>query len=202
MSLDIDVDLLVTEECPVTALVQRMGRCNRERQPRPLTEAGEVLVYAPDDNAPYSRDDLTGLKEFLEKTAGRELSQDDLERAMAQVPCPPWGGDTLCSFTESGPYAVAGDEEFRDIDEVNRPCVLGTDVLDYLASADAERKGVKGAAPKDGFVLPAPRKLSKLRDDANLNHRKLPPYLGVAPADHYHPLLGLCDQPSANTGEA
>ena len=29
MSLDIDVDLLVTEDCPVTSLVQRMGRCNR-----------------------------------------------------------------------------------------------------------------------------------------------------------------------------
>ena len=118
---------------------------------------------------------------------------------MAQVDPPPWGGDVLCSFTESGPYAVAGEEEFRDIDEINRPCVLAMDVPDYLAAVEAERRGIKGATPKDGFVLPAPRKLSKLRDDANPDHKKLPRYLGVAPADYYHPLLGLCDEPRTLT---
>ena len=35
MSLDMDADLLVTEACPVTSLIQRMGRCNREQDPRP-----------------------------------------------------------------------------------------------------------------------------------------------------------------------
>jgi CRISPR-associated endonuclease/helicase Cas3 len=200
MSLDIDVDLLVTEECPVTALVQRMGRCNREREPRSLTDSGEVLVYSPDDNAPYSGNDLTGLKEFLDRTTGRDLSQDDLERTLADVPCPPWGGDTLCSFTESGPYAVAGEEEFRDIDEINRPCVLSDDVPAYLLAVEAERRGKKATTPKDGFVLPAPRGLSRLRNDENADHKMLPRYVGVAPAENYHPLLGLCDEPPTLTG--
>jgi CRISPR-associated endonuclease/helicase Cas3 len=199
MSLDIDVDLLVTERCPVTALVQRMGRCNRERAPRSLGVSGDILVYKPGFDLPYSPEDLVGLTEFLDLTNGRELSQDDLEKAMARVPCPPWGGDTLCSFTASGPYAVAGEEEFRDGEEFNLPCILDVDVTAFLHAVDAERRGSKTVL-KDGFVLPAPRKLGKLRIPGNPEHDRLPRYLGVAPSANYHPLFGLCDEPLASKG--
>src|SRR5262249_44074783 len=46
MSLDIDADLLVTEECPITSLIQRMGRCRRGRDEL-VKGPGEVLVYKP-----------------------------------------------------------------------------------------------------------------------------------------------------------
>ena len=74
MSLDMDADLLVTEECPVTSLIQRMGRCNREQLPRPLPRSGEILVYRPDDPKPYDAAALTGLEEFLTELNGRDCA--------------------------------------------------------------------------------------------------------------------------------
>jgi CRISPR-associated endonuclease/helicase Cas3 len=186
MSLDIDVDLLVTEDCPVTALVQRMGRCNRAQAPRPLGRSGDVLVYEPKEKAPYTDGDLTGLPQFLDAVQGRDLSQDDLERAMRQVDSPPSLGDSLCSFLESGPYAVGGEEDFRDSEEFNRPCLLPPDVGEYLRA---------GRDQQPGFVLPVPKKLGRERDDAIADHARLPGHLGVARGGHYHPAVGFCDWP-------
>lgn len=185
MSLDIDVDLLVTENCPVTALVQRMGRCNRAQKPRQLGSAGDVLVYDPGEKAPYTDAHLTGLAEFLARVAGRDLSQDHLEQAMRQVDSPPSLGDSLCSFLESGPYAVGGEEDFRDSEEFNRPCLLPDEVVGYLAAKRDEQPG---------FVVPVPKKLGRERDDQITNHAKLPGHLGIARGEHYHAAVGFCDR--------
>ena len=193
MSLDIDVDLLVTEDCPVTSLVQRMGRCNRAQTPRALGTAGDVLVYQPAENAPYSDAHLSGLEAFLKLVDGQDLSQDDLERFMRQVDSPPSPGDSLCMFLESGPYAVGGEEDFRDSEEFNRPCVLPAEISAYHT------------VPKDrqpGFVLPVPKKLAKGRDNENPAHAKLPGHLGVASDGHYHPAVGYCDKPLTEWGNS
>lgn len=195
MSLDIDVDLLVTEDCPVTALVQRMGRCNRKQQPRPLGEAGDVLVYKPADAAPYLKkagsDPLAGLEQFLEKTNGRDLSQDDLETVMRAVDVPESPGDSLSMFLESGPYALAGEEDFRDSEEFNRPCVLPGDVAAYTGGEWKKQPGL---------VVPVPRKKADGRSDDDPAHKKLPGHLGVARDGHYHPAVGFCDQPLPEWG--
>ncbi len=54
MSLDLDADVLITEEAPITAIIQRMGRCNRKNGcPR---RSGKVYVYPPEDpEKPYAR---------------------------------------------------------------------------------------------------------------------------------------------------
>ncbi len=194
MSLDLDVDVLVTEDCPVTSLIQRMGRCNRDREARPLSASGEVLVYPPEKSAPYEPSDLKGLPEFLRMVAGRDLSQVDLENALnnPELPVPDWLGDRLCMFLESGPYAVApkADEEdantFREGSDFNRPCVLLPDVAKYLAAT---------ADDKPGFLLPVPRGKATAREEDNADHQKLPTYVGVAPDGHYHPAIGFCDRP-------
>lgn len=195
MSLDIDVDLLVTEECPVTALVQRMGRCNRAQSPRLLDTAGCVLVYKPEDDAPYLKKSgsspLAGLEEFLKKADGRDLSQDDLEALMRQVDAPPSPGDALSMFLESGPYALAGEEDFRDSEEFNRPCVLPGEVVAYTGAKRQDQPG---------FVVPVPWKYAKARDNDHPAHAKLPGHLGVARDGHYHPAVGFCDQPLAEWG--
>lgn len=195
MSLDIDVDLLVTEECPVTALVQRMGRCNRKQAPRPLGAAGDVLVYKPEDAAPYLKksgsDPLAGLEQFLNLVDGRDLSQDDLEAFMRQVDVPPSPGDSLSMFLESGPYALAGEEDFRDSEEFNRQCVLPGDVTTYTGG---DRKN------QPGLVVPVPWRLSKDRRDDDPNHAKLPGHLGVARDGHYHAAVGFCDEPLTEWG--
>jgi CRISPR-associated endonuclease/helicase Cas3 len=195
MSLDIDVDLLVTEDCPVTALVQRMGRCNRAQSPRPLGTAGDVLVYKPADDAPYLKkggsDPLAGLEEFLKLVDGRDLSQDDLEKKMKQVDPPPSPGDPLNMFLASGPYALAGEESFRDSEEFNRQCLLPGDAREY------------GRAERDeqpGFVLPVPRKLADPRDPDNPDHAMVPRHLGVARDGHYHAAVGYCDRPLTEWG--
>jgi CRISPR-associated endonuclease/helicase Cas3 len=195
MSLDIDVDLLVTEDCPVTALVQRMGRCNRAQTPRPLGLAGDVLVYKPDDDAPYLKksgsDPLAGLEAFLNLVDGRDLSQDDLEANLRKVDPPPTPGYALSMFLESGPYALAGEEEFRDSEEFNRPCVLPGEVDKYNRAKRSDQPG---------FVVPVPWKHAKGRDLEKPDHKRLPAYLGVASDGHYHHAVGFCDNPLTEWG--
>jgi CRISPR-associated endonuclease/helicase Cas3 len=191
MSLDLDVDLLVTEYCPTTSLIQRMGRCNRDRVARPLNESGGILIYEPDERHPYSPEDLTGLPELLSLVREKDLSQSDLEKALAddKVLSPPWPGDTLCPFIESGPYASnhEEDEQFREGNDYNRQCVLEEEVGAYLDSP---------VEAKSGYILPVPKKLAKSRSsDPDSKHRRLPRYLGVAAPGHYHALLGYCDSP-------
>jgi CRISPR-associated endonuclease/helicase Cas3 len=191
MSLDLDADLLVTEDCPITSLIQRMGRANRARAPRPLPRSGEILVYQPDEPEPYDKAAMTGVDQFLEDLCAREwVSQADLDAALRAAPPVPPLGDQACSFLSSGPYALAGDEDFRDIDEFNHPAVLNRDVDTFL---NAEK------ARQPGFVVPVPRRLARERDQG----QRLPSYLRVAADAHYHSALGFCDKPIAemNGGE-
>ncbi len=191
MSLDMDADLLVTEACPVTSLIQRMGRCNREQDPRPLARSGEVLVYHRDDLLPYDVAALTGLQEFLTAASGREwLHQADLEKLLGTVPSPPAVGDQACSFTASGPYAMGGEEDFRDSEDFNVQAVVRSDVPAFLG---AERKA------QPGWTLPAPRWLVPRPTRAE-RPPKWPSYLGIAPDGHYHQALGLFDRSLAEMG--
>jgi hypothetical protein len=144
-----------------------------------------VLVYEPSEKAPYTDDHLTGLTAFLELVKDRDLSQDDLERAMRQVDSPPSLGDPLCSFLESGPYAVGGEEDFRDSEEFNRPCMLPDEVGEYLNA---------GRDQQPGFVLPVPRRHGWERNNQITDHARLPGHLGVARGGHYHAAVGFCDR--------
>ncbi len=201
MSLDIDVDLLVTEHCPVTAFVQRMGRCNRERRARPLTESGEVLIYTPDGNSaeeanrPYSTNDLAGLNEFVQQAQGYDhLSQARVDEIMnsPSIPVPALEGDPDSQFLISGAFAVGsrGDdgEAFREGTDYNRPCVLpDDDNIGAYISGDA--------TTRPGLIIPIPRRHARYRDKDNPLHKKLPAYLGIAEPGHYHSAIGYCDEP-------
>lgn len=197
MSLDMDADVLVTEWCPTTSLIQRMGRCHRDRNVR--KDAGDVWVYQPlDDHGrpelkPYNADDLTGIDAFLERIciegAERGISQTSLEEALAAGPSPPQRADQLSSFSGSGPYAMSGDEQFREIEEFTVSAVLSKDVLDFV-----QLQGAKPPRPTEGLILPVPRRLGRDRDS------RLPSYLAVAKDEHYHPLVGFCDEPIGALG--
>lgn len=181
MSLDIDADLLVTEECPITSLIQRMGRCRRGRDELLAKGPGEVLVYKPAEERVYSKDDLAGLSDFIAfLTALPAANQADLETGLDRFG--PKGADApkLNSFLASGAYAEAGEDSFRDIEAFNAPAVLASEVASYLTAPKTEQPG---------FVVPVPKKLKPAHDT------RLPHYLSVADDRHYDPLTGYWGYP-------
>lgn len=184
MSLDIDCDLLVTEECPIPSLIQRMGRCRRGRDELAAKGPGDVLVYKPDDKERvYSEKDRDGLDDFLGfVTAKGAASQSDLEAGLKEFGPKSADPDKLNSFLASGPYAVAGDDSFRDIEAFNVPAVLDEDVEEYLQA---------GPDRRPGFEVPVPRK----RAADGPADRRWPRHLRVADARHYDPKTGFWDEP-------
>ena len=182
MSLDIDADLLVTEECPITSLVQRMGRCRRGRDELEKKGPGEVLVYKPAEEKVYSPDMLNGLDTFLDFVTGKAaVSQTDLEVGMEKFGAAGADAPKLNSFLTSGPFALAGEDSFRDIEAFNVQAVLAGDVEKFLDKNTPSHE-------KPGFVLPVPRKHGRLDP-------RLPNYLRVADESHYDPRTGFWDTP-------
>ena len=95
---------------------------------------------------------------------------------LGKVPAPPAVGDPACSFVASGPYAMGGEEDFRDIENFNIQAVVKSDMAAFLA---ADKKD------QPGWTLPAPRWLAP-RPTRDERPPKWPSYLGVAPDGHYH----------------
>ncbi|QEG30174.1 Putative CRISPR-associated nuclease/helicase Cas3 [Gemmata obscuriglobus] len=189
MSLDIDADLLVTEACPITSLIQRMGRCRRGRDEVTSKGPGEVLIYAPAKERVYSSDDLAGLDGFISFLIGlpSPASQADLEIGLDRFG--PKGADApkLNSFLASGAYAEASEDSFRDIEAFNVSAVLASEVGAYVTAAESKDCMTRAKAP--GFVVPVPRKLRPVQDP------RLPHYLFAADDRHYDPQTGYWDYP-------
>lgn len=184
MGLDLDADVLIAETAPVSSLIQRMGRCNRAHQPRAC--AGEVLVYEPDSPRPYDEErDLIGVPEFLsDVVTGDPVSQAGLESAMRRAPQPRDQRKPVCQFLGSGPFALSGADEFRDIEEFTVPAVLASDVQDVMDCLLRKQ-------PIDGHILPVPNWIRKLE---LAGPSELPRYLCVAPSQYYLPTLGFCSE--------
>ena len=189
MSLDLDADLLVTETAPVTALIQRMGRCNRRARPHAdgsHPPPGRVIVYDPPGEAderrlPYEEDDLGGVNDFLAAAAEGVARQTDLQRLLERHAPASVEPDRYTAFTQSGPFAVNGETALRDADDRSVQAILDDRLFDFLKDRRAKR-------PTDGYVLPAPRKLAA--DDPRLGG-----YPKVVPAENYDDKVGLCRQP-------
>jgi CRISPR-associated endonuclease/helicase Cas3 len=181
MSLDLDADLLVTEQCPITSLIQRMGRCHRSRVLRP--GAGEILVYRPEGPRPYSPEHLGGLDEFLKELCSEgdqnTVSQSRLEEALEKHGPRLGEPDRWCAFTGNSGYAQ-GDETFRDIEEFTVPAVLASRIPEFLA-LQRQRQSTAG------LIVPIPRRRDGQRDP------RLPKYLAVALDDHYDAQTGFWD---------
>ena len=90
----------------------------------------------------------------------------------------------LCPFLDSGPYAEAGQESFRESDEFTVPCVLDHDQQKVLG-AIADRK------PIDGFIVPVPRRLAR---PSGPGASAVPRWLSIADGFRYDPLIGFDDR--------
>lgn len=160
MSLDLDADRLVSEEAPLTALIQRLGRCNRSRY-RPREFRADVITYPPEDASPYGHEEggkeaVAATGRFSQDYSGRELGQGDLADALAsgtyvsQLPTP----QPAAGFLSGGWFATArpirGEEGDQDV-----RCVLNTD-LD-LGLGPEGMPGVQD--PLAAWVLQVPRRM-------------------------------------------
>jgi CRISPR-associated endonuclease/helicase Cas3 len=192
MSLDLDADLLVSEVAPASSLVQRMGRCCRDPDADRASppRAGRVVLYRPDTDSslPYSAQDLAGVDGFVERLVARRLaSQSDLEDLLTDI-AQPAELPRECRFFHSGPWAAAGEENFREIDAASRQALLPSDVEEYLRRAAGPARW-----RADGLILPVPRGSIDPAPDP-----RLPGWLRVAQGGVYRPTLGFCtaDRPA------
>jgi CRISPR-associated endonuclease/helicase Cas3 len=182
MSLDLDADVLITETAPAPALIQRMGRCCREPIPSP-GRIGEVYVYAPENERPYTWADLAQGERFVDAFAGREsVTHADLAAYLAQMEVDdPYVPEGFAGFLDSGPYAFGRDDDFREDDDFTIDCVLSDEVEDYVRARRARSPEV------DGFIVPAPRRHTQVDP-------RLDGFVRVAPSSHYDPDLGFCEK--------
>lgn len=182
MSLDLDADVLLTEAAPVPALIQRMGRCCRQPEPRD-GRIGEVCVYEPPRSLPYEQAESVQGEEFARYLEGRgAVGHTELAAYLDSLPSTSQEAERgWTGFLDSAWYAMARDDSFREDSDVTVDCILDRDKDAYL------RERANGTGRADGYILPVPKALA-VPDAA------LPEYLSLAPASHYHPLYGFLDK--------
>jgi len=175
MSLDLDADVLITEIAPVPSLIQRMGRCCRQKEPG--DRRGEVFAYEPENPLPYDSDDIAkGVACVSEMARETDISQSYLSEYLDRL-ASTWEADRYEAFWQSGFWASAHEHKFREGLDYNVDCVLDTDIDEYL---EARNRRLTSAP---GYVLPVPRS-EKPKSDGRLRH------LRVADSAKYNPVLG------------
>jgi CRISPR-associated endonuclease/helicase Cas3 len=185
MSLDLDAEILLSETAPITALIQRMGRCNRHAGPgRTVPALGEVHVYPAQNQAPYGKDDMEGVAEFLKAVDGQTLSQSRLQELLEKYGPREIEVERYAAFLEGGPWACSREASLREGVDFTVPAILDRDVEVYLARRRARQ-------PSDGLFVPVPRRLA--RTDPRLGSWPL-----VGPASHYDLQFGWLDAPLEN----
>ena len=91
MSLDLSADLLVSDEAPISALIQRMGRLNRKATPEEPghPKPARVLSVTAGDELPYTKEDLDTSRSWRQALAclGRAIHQRDLAEQFGALSC-------------------------------------------------------------------------------------------------------------------
>lgn len=85
VSLDISADLLVTDNAPIPALIQRMGRVNRFLE-YDNGDPKHVYVVEPREDSPYERNDLILAKKWISTLQKRDaISQSVLDSTFRKL---------------------------------------------------------------------------------------------------------------------
>ena len=180
MSLDLDADVLISESAPITAMIQRMGRCNRHAAPG-SDKMGDVFFYVPENEMPYSPEDMEGSAAFLSELAGCEVNQLMLEKLLERLGPDACEAEKYSAFLENGPWAASREEGLRDSNDFSVTAILNTDIGEYFRLKSEHR-------PTDGLYLPVPRKFAG-------QHPRLGRFPMTADSSRYDPLFGFFDHP-------
>jgi CRISPR-associated endonuclease/helicase Cas3 len=155
MSLDLDADILISELAPATSLIQRFGRCNREKEPRSLDASGQVCIYRVGKSLPYDEEAFQTGELFWHKLRDkREINQLDLAEALKDLPSPK-ARNYKCLFTEAS-WQAYSLPSFRITDDYAVAAILESQIKEFYK---LERAG----EPTTGLIVQAPRRLSKAR---------------------------------------
>ncbi|QZZ22742.1 CRISPR-associated helicase Cas3' [Leptothermofonsia sichuanensis E412] len=181
MSLDLDADVLITEVAPISAMVQRFGRANRHLR----RDFATLHVYEPPSNLPYSKEELSAARTFLDELGMARISQYRLAQALEDHSRQERNADGTAPFLTSGYYATPGS--LRDTEEFAVPCILDQDLEAVKAILDSPKKH-----EKEKFIINVPKKWATQRTD---EHHWLPKYLQIAQWDgHYDKSRGFQSQ--------
>lgn len=102
MSLDLKgVTLLVAELAPVPALIQRLGRLNR--QAMATSPARPFIVIEPEGHLPYTPADLEAARKWLEVLGLEKLSQHDLAKTWEEFDAARRPAFVAASWLDGGP---------------------------------------------------------------------------------------------------
>ena len=175
MSLDLSAALLVSEFAPLTSLIQRMGRCNRKLE---LEKFGQVLLYPPEKELPYSKDEMANVEAFINDLDSKTVSQSDLQQLLERFSPETQEMEKLLPFLADEGFAFSAGDGIRDIDGYSVPAILECDTGNYWS---LRRK----AQPVDGLILSAPLKSTE-------KGKGFPPYLRIAKANYSEKLGLLC----------
>ena len=196
MSLDLDTEVLITELAPISSLIQRMGRCNRDSSKLAGRPLGRVCVLrtSPGKEKPYEKVDLDAATNFVDRIKGRPVSQSDLEDAYQACDTDPVEPSKLCPFLDNGPFAKTG-ESWRESEEFTVPCVLDnslTKVREILRDRDPTQRVI------DGYIVPAP---AWVRKEPRPDDPKFPRWLSVVTSTNcYDARIGFDDRPFRKSG--
>lgn len=205
MSLDLDTEILITELAPISSLIQRMGRCNRDSSKLAERPLGRVCVLRtpPGKEKPYEKEDLDAATNFVNQIMGRPVSQSELDHVYQECDTSPIEPSKLCPFLDNGPFAKTG-ESWREGEEFTVPCILDYDVTKVrkiLHDRDPTKRVI------DGYVVPAP---AWVRKEPRPEDPKFPRWLSVVTSkvitsvvrkkNCYDARIGFDDRPFRKSG--
>lgn len=177
MSLDISADLLITDEAPVPALIQRLGRLNRRARPGDKSDPGRFLLVEVEraKALPYTAAELDQARDWLGGLGAGPLSQAELAAAWAAI-----GADEPVAAVESAWLDGGVTTQPRSLRDMSPG-------LDVFLPEDADKVRAKKAWPAE---LRLPMTLPRGQDWKSWYDKELTAYVPPAGALDYDPMRG------------